>query len=263
MFNIQHVSYMIVSAILTIVGLVLCGIFIKDEQKKKTVLKISAIVTVIIHYSILYVDFFKTGTAEVEPPQLLPIYPCNVLMWLLVVCAFMKNSNSKASKMLYEFTFWAGTICGIVGIVLNENFARNPSLANYFSLHGLLSHSTMVFGCIYILVGKFIKIDTSNCISVFAGLCLFWLDGKIINGLYRVFGLGNCNSMYLQEPPFPNYPWINTYFIGIVGMLFVFGVTLIVEHFTLSKEERLFSRIKNNANKRKLEDKENIGEETK
>lgn len=244
MFNTQHILYMVISAILTIVGLVLCGHFIKDENKKKIVLKVSAIVTVAIHYSVLYVDFFSTGKAEVASPQLLPIYPCNVVMWLLLICAFLKNSKSKIAKILYEFTFYAGVLCGIIGIVLNENFGRNPSLANYFSLHGLLSHSTMVFGCLYILVGKFIRIDTSNCLSVLAGLCLFLVDGYIINGLYKVFGLGDCNSMYLQEPPLSSAPWLNTYLMGLAGLLLVFIITLIVERFTLKKEERMVERLK-------------------
>lgn len=262
MFNTQHILYMVISFALTIVGLILCSRFIKDEKKKQIVLKVSAILTVIIHYSVLYVDFFKTGRAEVEAPQLLPIYPCNVLMWLLVVCAFIKDTKTKFSKLLFEFTFYAGVLCGIIGIVLNENYGHNPTLANYFSLHGLLSHSTMVFGCLYILVGKFIRIDTSNCISVFAGLCLFLVDGFVVNGLYKVFGLGDCNSMYLQEPPLPNAPWLNTYLMGIIGLAIVFIITLIVEQFTLKKEDRLFERIKTFAknNKERKNSKDAKGE---
>lgn len=261
MFNTQHILYMVFAMILTIVGLVLCKIYIKQDKSKKLVLKIFAILTVIIHYSILYVDFFSTGVAEAEPPLLLPIYPCNVMMWLLLICAFIKNDKSKFAKALYEFTFYAGIICGSIGILLNENFASNPSLLHWYSLRGLLSHSTMVFGCLYILVGGFIRIDVSNCLSLVFGLCLFLVDGFIINSLYLIFGLGQCNSMYLQQVPFEAYPWLNTYVMGLAGLLLVFIFTCICEHFMKKKQDRFLYKLGQKLSRKSENSGENIEEE--
>lgn len=247
---------MIIATLLTAGGLVLCKLFVKQEKWKRFILKVFAILTVVLHFSILYVDFFTYGKAEVASPLLLPIYPCNVLMWLLVICAFIKNPKTKVAKVLFEFTFYAGVVCGIIGIVLNENFASNPTLANWFSLRGLLSHSTMVFGCIYILVGGFIRLDITNCISVFAGLCLFLIDGLIINGLYHIFGLGDCNSMYLQANPFPSMPWLNTYVMGIAGMLVVFIISNLCELITLEKQDRFLVKCYNKVFKNSIKDGE-------
>ena len=179
-----------------------------------------------------------------DPPQLLPIHPCNVIMWLLFACAFLKNHNGKAEKVVLEFTFYAGIVCGTFGIVLNENFGNNPTLSNWFVLKGLLSHSTLIMGCIYILVARFIKIRVSNCISVFFGLCLFIVDGLIINGLYKLFGLGECNSMYLQHAPFPEMPWFNTWLMGVFALILVFGVSALFEQFALKREDRWYEVIK-------------------
>jgi len=238
---------------LIIIGLVLCKIFVKDEKWKKIILKIFAILTVVIHFSTVYVDFFANkGTAVVESTLLLPIYPCNVIMWSLVICAFLKNSKSKFAKIVYEFTFFAGVICGLIGIIFNENFASNPDLSNWFSLRGLLSHTTLVFGCLYILVGGFIKIQVSNCISCFCGLVFFLVDGYIINGLYKVFGLKSCNSMYLEEVPFPDFPWFNTFVMGLMGLMLVFIITEIYELIAKPREERtlykLFKKLKKGDN---------------
>lgn len=249
---------MTTAAALSIILLVLCGKFIKQEKHKRLVLKIAAVLTVILHYSTLYVEFFKTGSATVESPMLLPIFPCNVVMWLLLICAFSDN-KSRVGKILFEFTFYAGVICGLIGLIFNENYAANPTLSDYFSLRGLLSHTTLVFGCIYILVGKFIKIDVSNCISAFCGLCLFLVDGFIINGLYAVFGLDPVNSMYLFENPFDNLPWLNTYMMGLAGLLLVFLITNLVEIFSLKKENRflykLANKIKNKDSNNKINEK--------
>lgn len=259
MFNLAHILYMVISAVITIGLLVLCGIFVKQDKYKRLILKIAAILTVVLHYSAVYVDFFSTGTAIVESPLILPIYPCNIVMWLLVICAFLKKPESKVAKVLYEFTFYAGVVCGIIGIVLNENYANNPTLANWFSLKGLLSHSTMVFGCLYILVGRFIKIRVSNCISVFLGLCLFLVDGAIINGLYLACGLGKCNSMYLQAPPFANMPWLNTYVMGCMALILVFAITVVFEQCALKKEDRWYTllKVKIDTFKEKKREKEN------
>ena len=251
MFNLTHILYMVISAVITAGLLVVAGLFVKKEQYKRLILKILAIVTVVLHFSDLYVEFFQNGSATVASPQLLPIHPCNVIMWLLLVSAFLKNYNKKAEKVVLEFTFYAGIVCGTIGIVLNENFGNNPTLSDWSVFKGLLSHSTMIMGCIYILVAKFIKIRVSNCISVFLGLCLFIVDGLIINGLYKLFGLGECNSMYLQHAPLSELPWFNTWLMGIFALILVFGVTALYEQFALKREDRWYMIIKDKINTRR------------
>ena len=121
----------------------------------------------------------------------------------------------------------------------------------------MLSHSTMIAGCIYILVAKFIKVRVSNCISVFFGLLLFIVDGLIINGLYAAFKLGECNSMYLLNPPLDNAPWLNTWLMGIFALVLVFSVTALYEQFALKKEERWYMVLKDKI--RKIKDRKNRG----
>ncbi|MCH5148490.1 MAG: YwaF family protein [Clostridiales bacterium] len=248
MFNLAHILYMVISAVITVALLVPAGLFIKEEKYKKLILKIIALVTVALHFSDIYVNFFKTGNVSVSEPHILPIHPCNVVMWLLLICAFLKNRDAKASKALFVFTFYAGVVCGIFGIVLNVNYGNNPTLADWGILKGMLSHSTMLLGCIYILVAKFIKIRVSNCISVFLGLWIFIIDGLIINGLYSAFGLGECNSMYLQSSPIDSLPWLTPWLMGITGLVLVFAITALYEHFALKKEERWFTILKEKIN---------------
>ena len=66
MFDLPHVLYMLISAVLTAGGLVAAAFLCKTQRQKDAILKISALVTVILHYSSLWVDYFTTGKAEVE-----------------------------------------------------------------------------------------------------------------------------------------------------------------------------------------------------
>lgn len=248
MFNLAHILYMVISVIITIVLLVLAGLFVKNERYKKLIIRVMAVVTVVLHFSDLYVQYFTTGTATIGKEYLLSVYPCHIIMWLLLICAFLKKRDSIVAKALQEFTFYAGIVCGIIGIVLNQNFDSNPTLTDWYVLKGLLSHSTMVMGCIYLLVAKFIKIRVLNCISVLLGLCLFMVDGAIVNGLFLAFNLGECNAMYLQHPPMESMPWASSWLMGVVGLILVFGITALYEQFALKKEDRWYIILKDKIN---------------
>ena len=244
MFDIGHISYIVVSAILSAAILYLMCKYLKTEDKKTAGLKFFAVITVIIHYSSLWVDYLRDNAAEIESPMLFPIYPCNVCMWLLVIVAFMKNKNGTVFRVLSEFLVLGGTVCGSIGIILNENYDSTPNLLDYDVLKGLLSHSTMLIGIIYLLVAGFVKIRVKNIISVITGLMIFFVDGVIINTLYALCGLEPCNSMYLLEAPFPDMPWLITPVMGLMGVLVAFIITAAYEQIALPKEERWYSLLR-------------------
>ena len=168
MFNTQHILYMVISGVLTIALLVLCKVYARNEKIKNQILKFAAIITVMIHYSNIWVNFFASGgSATIENNHILPVYPCNVMMWMLLAASLIKDKKCIAFQLLSEFCFYVGTVCGIVGIVLNANFDHMPTLANYDILKGLLSHSTMLFGCLYMMTGGYVRIRFGRI----GGLC--------------------------------------------------------------------------------------------
>lgn len=244
MSDLNHILYTSISFSLTIALLIILNIFLKDQKKKDLVLKISAILTLIIHYSTLWTDYFSGNVPEVVTPMILPLYPCNVAMWLLVIVAFFKNKDSKAFSVLSVITFYLGLIGGIIGIVFNEIYIATPDLRVWDVLNGLLSHSTMMFGCIYLLFGGYFKMRVSNLISVVLGLLLLVADGGFMILLHIIFGLEPPNSMYLLERPFENIAWLNVVTIGLMAIALIFIVTALYEQIALKKEDRWYGRIK-------------------
>ena len=256
MFDLGHILYMVISGIISAAVLYLMHKYFKTDDKKTAGLKFFAIITVIIHYSSLWVDYLKEGSAEISSVMLFPIHPCNVCMWLLVATAFVKNKKGEAYRILTEFMFWGGCVCGFIGILLNENYDSTPNLLDYDVLKGLLSHSTMLIGCIYLLVAGIVKIRVKNIFSIIAGLLLFVVDGTIINTLYAIFDLDPCNSMYLLEAPFPDIPWLITPVMGLMGVTFAFIVTALYEQFALPKEERWYSLLRARFSKKEITENE-------
>lgn len=242
MFNLEHIIYIIASTILTVIGLILAKKFAKTNKQKSRVLKIAGWLSVAVHFSSLYVEFFTRGTATADSSILLLMYPCNIMMWLVVICGYLPKDNKFAQK-IFEFVFFVGTICGIIGMVFNQNYDANPTLLNWFSFKGLLSHSCFIFGTIYLLVGGFVKIRVSNCLSVLVGLLGMIGIGALNNWLYQIFNLGQPNSMYLQFPPFESMPWINVWTIGLMAMVLMFAITEIYELFALKEENRTLYKL--------------------
>ena len=244
LFDRAHILFLLITFVLIITLEIVAFFTVKDNDKKTMILKIAAVLTVVIHYSSLYIEYFKTGKAEVDNTMLLPVYPCNIAMWLLLIVAFMKNKDNKVYQVMAEFTFYLGIVGGIVGILFNEIYASTPDLSDWSVLKGLLSHSTMLFGAVYLLVGNLIKIRVRNTISVLIGMVLMVLDGAIVIGLYQAFRLDPPNTMYLMTPPYPNLPWLNTWVIGITAVLLVFAITAVYEQIAIKKEDRWYNHLK-------------------
>lgn len=232
---------MVISSVATAVVLYLSRRLAKTENVKNKILKFFAILTVAIHYSNLWVDYFASGgTATIENNQILPVYPCNVVMWMLLIAALLRDKKSLVFQMLGEFCFYGGSICGIVGIVLNVNFGNNPTLADYGILKGLLSHSTMLFGCLYMMVGGFIRVRVFNAVSVAAGLGTFVLCGMAVNRLYEHFGMTPPDGMFLKSNP---YTSVSPIVLGIVVVMLMF-IGLSIRELRLPKEERWYHKLK-------------------
>ena len=233
--------YMVISGVLTIALLILARLFVHSDQSKNKILKFFAIITVLIHYSNLWVDYFASGgSATIENNHILPVYPCNVVMWMLLIAALVGNKKSRLFQILSEFCFYGGTVCGVLGIVLNANFGNTPTLADYDILKGMVSHSTMLFGCLYMLVGGFVKIRVFNAVSVAIGLATFVLCGAVVNRLYEHFGMTPPDGMFLKSNP---YLGVSPIILGMIAVLLLFAVLALYE-LRLPTEERWYTKLK-------------------
>ena len=235
--------YSIITMIIIIIFLVIVSKKFNKESKD-VLLKVSAVLTVALHFSSLWVDFFATGEAIVENTMLLPIYPCNICMWLLLIVAFNKNKESKICKVLCEFLGLGGTVCGLIGLFANEIFLSNPDFFNYDSLKGLLSHSTMLLGTLIILTQGYCTVRTLDMtFSCTIGLLIFVAIGGAINLLYYIFNLEPVNSMYMLEFPLDS-PGVSFLTMGVLAIIIVFILTSIYEIIFVEASERWYHKIR-------------------
>ena len=245
------VLYNLISFAIIIGLLILCKKVIKKEKTKDMVLKSVSLAVVAIHYSCLYVHFFSNqGVAYIEGNMILPIYPCNIVMWLLLIVSFMKNKDSRIYKYLSEFTFIGGTLCGVIGVLFNINYMNNPNILDYEIFKGLISHSVMIFGTVYLGVMNYVKIEVKRTmVSIIVGLLIFSTIGLIINILFYIFNIPGVNAMFMVEPPIKDLPFFNFFTIGILGLLLSFIGLNIYELCAFPKEKRWLTKVINGGKK--------------
>ncbi len=241
MFNLQHILYMLISAVITAGLLYLVSKKVSDQKYKNLILKLSALITVLIHISDLWVDYLTSGgSVNVGSTHIFPMYPCNIVMWMLLVVAFLDNKESTLFRLLAEFCFIVGVICGVIGILLNENFDSTPTLSDYSVLKGLLSHSTMLFGCIYLFVGRYVRPNIFSTLSLVFGFGIFVICGVGVNLLFSAFGMESPDCIWINGVP---YVGMSSIVLGLLAVLAYFGIFALIE-LRLPPEERWYFKIK-------------------
>ena len=176
------------------------------------------------------------------------IYPCNIAMWMLLIFSFLNYKTTPFASNFAVYVFYMGLFGGLIGLVFNINFFSNPNLGNYHILKGLLSHITMLIGCIYLLTGKYVKIGMKNIIPVSIGYALMIIHGYALIALFKIYNIDTPNIMFLMESPFPEYPFISIWSIGLVAFVLLFTFLHIYECIKYKKEDRWYNKISNYRN---------------
>ena len=164
---------------------------VKSEKGKNVLLFVSAAVTIIFHYSTLIFHCI-TGGAAIEylknnPNLILPIYPCNVVMWSCLLFGFLKKRDSSVSKLLTDYIFWFGIFSTLVGMFANVDFIKNPTLADYEITKSIVAHATLLFNVLLLPLFGMIKIDfLRNMKNMFLSVLGMYVIGLYCNLVFEV-----------------------------------------------------------------------------
>ena len=171
-------------------GLWLIKRFVKREGTKNVILIIAAAFTIVFHYSLLIFKLLSGEDAIAylgeTPNLLLPIYPCNVVMWSALIFACLKNKKSKIGEFFSDYVFWFGLISTLVGMFANVDFINNPTLADYENVKSIGAHATLLFNLLLLPIFGYVKIDVvRNIKNIVISIVMMALIGGYCN---LVFG---------------------------------------------------------------------------
>jgi hypothetical protein len=222
LFDTTHTLYIIISLLSTVLILFLGRKYIKSERNKTRFLRFFSVGTFVLHISIIWTTYLTNDInyGFAFDNILFPIYFCNFSMYCLMACSFM-DTKKRYYRPFATFTAWAGIFGSLISLFYPEYYLGNPSLKEWPVLKSMLSHSTMLVGCLYLFVGGYVKLNLKNVLYYSYGLigCLF--VGLFNNTFLGLFGK-NPNSMYLKEPPLSEAPFLNCITISLLMLLLIF-----------------------------------------
>ena len=212
-----------------------------------------ALTTILCHYSSLVYHYFLDNSAMLflkhNPNLLLPIYPCNVVMWCCLIFAFTKK-ESRFSKLLADYIFWFGIISTLVGMFANVDFINNPTFANYDITKSIVAHATMLLNVLVLPAFGFIKIKLeTNLLHMVIAIAAMFVIGMYCNLVFEVLVSSNMayqvNSMFILHSPFEGLAFLTYPNIAIMALAMYFIIFGICEMFAYKKGTRWYNRFVN------------------
>ena len=221
-----------------ILGLWLIRKHVKQERTQNIILLVAAIFTILFHYS-TFIFKFISGKNAMEylsntPNLILPIYPCNVVMWSALIFALLKNKKSKLGEFFADYLFWFGIVSTLVGMFANVDFIQNPTLADYENVKSIAAHATLLFNVLLLPIFGHIKIDVKrNMINIIISIFVMAAIGGYCNLLFHALvseaAAYDVNSMFLIHSPFEGVEFLTYPIISLIALPIYFAVFVICD----------------------------------
>ena len=233
-------------------GLVIVKKTVKGERAQNITLLISAVVTILCHYSSLLYHHLTAGDAFTylrhNPNLILPIYPCNVVMWSCLIFGFMKNKESKVGKILSDYIFWFGIFSTLVGMFANVDFIRNPTLEDFDITKGIVAHATLLFNVLLIPLFGRVKLDFGRnmknmLLSVIGMYAIGLYCNLVFETLVSAEAAYQVNSMFIIHSPFDGVDFLTYPTIACIALVMYFITFTVCEVISHKKGDRWFDHL--------------------
>lgn len=223
----------------------------KSEKGQNAVLIAASLTTVLLHYSMLFYYCFRdTGMDYLKetPNLILPIYPCNLVMWSAVIFGLCRDKRSGVGAFLADYVFWFGIISTLVGMFANVDFIMNPTLADFNVTKSILAHATLLFNVLLLPMFKLVKIDVArNMRSILLSILMMLFTGLYCNLLFSVLvswdAAYDVNSMFLIHSPFEAVDFLTYPVIALIAIPLYFGLFAVCDIITHKKGERFYDKL--------------------
>lgn len=232
-------------------GLWLVKKYVKRERTKNIILISAAIFTIVFHYS-SFIFKLLSGDNAIEylgetPNLILPIYPCNVVMWSALIFAFFKDKKTKVASLFADYLFWFGIISTLVGMFANVDFINNPTLLDYENFKSITAHATLLFNILLLPLFGYIKIDVKrNIISISISILAMAVIGGYCNLVFHALvseaAAYDVNSMFLLHSPFEGLDFLTYPVIALIAIPTYFAVFVVCDLCAHKRGERFYDK---------------------
>ena len=240
--------------LILIIAAALIGVkkWVRSERAKRAVLLIAPLVTILFHYSsFLYHTLFTGGGIAYlnsTPNLILPIYPCNVVMWCALFYGIAPKKDSRLALLLSDYIFWFGIFSTLVGMFANVDFIVNPTLRDFEVTKSIVAHATLLFNVLLIPVLGLLRPDfrrnmCNMIISVLAMYAIGQYCNLIFEALVSAEAAYDVNSMFLIHSPFESAPFLRYPLIAAIALVLYVILFTVCDLIRLPRGARWFDRV--------------------
>ena len=234
-------------------GLWLAKKYIKTQRGKTVLLLAVSVFTILFHYSTLLFKLITGGDAigylRDTRNLIMPIYPCNVVMWSALIFALIRNKKSKAGEFFADYLFWFGVISTLVGMFANVDFISNPTLTDYENVKSIGAHATLLFNVLLLplfgYTGVNVKRNTKNIVIAIIMMAIIGLYcNMVFHALVSYAEAYDVNSMFLIHSPFEGLDFLTYPIIALIGIPTYFALFVICDTILRKRGERFIDKLK-------------------
>lgn len=221
------------------------------ERARRALLIVAPCVTIAVHYSSFFYHLLVTGEGVAyladTPNLLLPIYPCNLVMWCALLYGLLWQRDSRIGLLLSDYVFWFGIASTLVGMFANVDFIVNPTLADYEVTKSILAHATLLFNVLLIpVLGLLRPSFWRNMCSMLISVLVMYAVGLYCNLLLEVLvseaAAYDVNSMFIIHSPFEGAPFLRYPVIAVAALFVYFVIFTVCDLVRLPRGARWFDR---------------------
>ena len=245
-------------AIITAILLVIKK-YAHSERAHSLLFLISPIITIVCHYSSLIFLILTGGDAlayvSYNPNLILPIYPCNIVMWCCLIYGVLKRKNTKFAIFLSDYIFWFGIASTLVGMFANVDFIVNPTLRDFEVTKSILAHATLLFNVLLIpVLGKLKPSFLRNICNIAIAVVMMYVVGLYCNLIFKALvsteAAYNVNSMFIIHSPFEAIPFLRYPIIAAVSMIIYLIIFTVCDMINSPRGNRWFNQLAHITNKK-------------
>ena len=223
----------------------------RSERAKRVLLLVAPALTILCHYSSFLYRLIVTGDAisylAENPNLILPIYPCNVVMWCALIYGLLASKDSKLALLLSDYVFWFGIASTLVGMFANVDFINNPTLANFEVKKSILAHATLLFNVLLIPVFGLLRPNFfRNMKNMIISVIAMYVIGLYCNLVFTVFVSAEMayykNPMFILHSPFEGAPFLRYPLIAALGLVLYLILFTVCDIVKMPRGHRWFDR---------------------
>lgn len=224
--------------------------WVRGERARRVLFLVAPLVTILFHYSSFLYHLLFTG-AGIEylgnnPNLILPIYPCNLVMWCALAYGLCRCKGSRLGLLLSDYLFWFGIASTLVGMFANVDFIMNPTLSDYEVTKSIVAHATLLFNVLLIptfglLRPEFFR-NMRNMILSVVGMYIVGLYCNLIfKALVSPEAAYDVNSMFIIHSPFAGVPFLRYPLIALIGLIIYLMIFTVCDIITIPRGGRWFN----------------------